>query len=652
MKIKLHSKNWMTLGLVLLVAAQLDSQVITKTYLPTSSLIANPERGWYDDYYSFGNHLTGNYRPVDSVTLRTKRENDKITLVLRLFYLHQFLDQDTVSNDYLDKMQADFDAMRTAGVKCIVRFAYSDSQSAAIWDATPDKVLSHIESLSGVLSANSDIIAVVQAGFIGAWGEWYYTTNFAGSGYVPDETDIANRRAVVEALLNSLPENIQVQVRTPAIKKYIVQNEESISDAEAYDGSVKSRVAHHNDCFLANSSDYGTYVHLDADLAYMAQDTKYAIAGGETCDASNVYSDCVNAIPRMQLLHWTYLNREYNQDVYKKWENQGCLHDVDLALGYRIYLTTAQLPDSVIPGNELNIVLNLKNVGFAAPTQYKPIQVVLTRTINSEQTILDYSGSNSDIRYWFPGDIALSGKIQIPNTLKPGHYTVSLLLHDQSLTLENNPAYSIQFANVGLWDAQTGVNNLNQILVVGDGGEDQGMLPGAPLNLVAATDSYSQINLSWSDNDDETGYEIYRSVNEEDDWFYLATLEMNTTLYSDEDVAQSTTYSYLIRAFNGFGNSDWSASAKATTLSNGVLDAKREPVIIYPNPWFTGELSINSEAGKPMSVEITDASGKQIFNGETSSGTLSVNGDKFLSGLYLVIVKTENSGYCKKLIVK
>ena len=74
---------------------------------------------------------------------------------------------------------------------------------------------------------------------------------------------------------------------------------------------------------MANSTDYNTYTNLAEDLAYLHETTKYTITGGETCDASNNYSDCISSVPRMAELHWTYLNRDYNKAVYSKWEDQG-----------------------------------------------------------------------------------------------------------------------------------------------------------------------------------------------------------------------------------------------------------------------------------------------------------------------------------------
>ena len=55
----------------------------------------------------------------------------------------------------------------------------------------------------------------MQAGFIGSWGEWYYTTN--------NLTTLENKKAVVTKLLEVLPESVKIQLRTPLYKQEVLQ---------------------------------------------------------------------------------------------------------------------------------------------------------------------------------------------------------------------------------------------------------------------------------------------------------------------------------------------------------------------------------------------------------------------------------------------
>lgn len=628
---------------------KLQAQVKTKEYLVSSSNIANPERGWYDDYYNFGSYLTGSYASLDSSVLKKNREEDKITLILRLFYLHQFLNENSVSSEYIAKMKADFNAIRNAGVKCIVRFAYSDSQNAEILDATPEKVLSHIESLRDVLHSNADVIAAVQAGFIGAWGEWYYTENFAGAGYIPDETDQENRRAVVEALLNTLPGNIQVQVRTPAIKHNVVESNLPISNDKAYNGTSLSRVAHHNDCFLANNSDYGTYTNLEEDIAYLEQDTKYAIAGGETCDASNSYSDCDAGIPRMELLHWTYLNREYNQDVYQKWEDQGCLDPVTNRLGYRIVLKTSKIDENADSGDSINVEFRFNNSGFAAPTQYKPILIMLQKH-NHMPVELNYLGEMNDIRYWFPGNIELNGKIIIPDTLSAGNYQVGICFPDQSTGLTANPAYRIQLANLGLWDDKYGINWLNQFISIGNA--DTLLFPETPTDLKINAATELQIELSWNDNaNNETAYEIYRSTNDSNSWALLQTLEANSNYYTDINISPGNTYYYLVRAITPEVKSEWS-NIVSKTLVTGFNSFNVNELTFFPNPLTSSTLHFTFTCESEVTVTIYNGMGISVLCREYNRMPEQINNISLQKGIYLVTVKTKSNFITEKLLIE
>ncbi len=483
--------------------------------------------------------------------------------------------------------------------------------------------------------ANGDVIAGVQAGFIGAWGEWYYTKNFAGNGYYPTATDQQNRRTLVEKLIAVLPEHVSVQGRTPAIMRNITGTSDPITEAEAFDGSLKSRTGHHNDCFLADASDYGTYGNLEKDLAYLHETTKYTITGGETCDASNTYSDCVNGVPRMTELHWTYLNRDYNKAVYDKWIEQDCYDEINIAMGYRIHLVSATLPLSADAGSELPLSLTFSNTGYAAPTQYKPIQVVLTHLDSGEKTILDYHGSSDDIRFWLPGEIMAGGSVTLPAGLADGNYSLALRFADKDPLLATHPAYSIRLANAGSWDEVQGINLLNHAVTVGAGGE--GTLPAAPIELEATTVSETEISLNWVDgSDDETGFEIMRSRGGSNLWEPLATPGPDVESYTDNQASRGTWYSYIIRAVNDHGTSPWSDSARAATLGVSVQTHLLPQPEFYPNPLDNGDLTIQFPDHSPKKVVITTVTGVRLFATSTRQKTLQVERKLFRPGLHLI----------------
>jgi subtilisin family serine protease len=87
-----------------------------------------------------------------------------------------------------------------------------------------------------------------------------------------------------------------------------------------------------------------------------------------------------------------------------------------------------------------------------------------------------------------------------------------------------------------------------------------------PSGLSAAAASSSGINLTWSDRSyGEDGFKIERKMDVGGMYAQVATTAANTTAYSDTGLAESTTYYYRIRSYNGTNNSDFSAEVSATT---------------------------------------------------------------------------------------
>ena len=91
--------------------------------------------------------------------------------------------------------------------------------------------------------------------------------------------------------------------------------------------------------------------------------------------------------------------------------------------------------------------------------------------------------------------------------------------------------------------------------------------PDAPTDLSAATASYNQINLSWTDNSaNENGFSIERSANQIDNWIKIGFTPADTTTYADTGLNLNTTYYYRVSAYNVVGDSGYSNTAGATTF--------------------------------------------------------------------------------------
>ncbi|NHM06871.1 DUF4832 domain-containing protein [Flavobacterium sp. CYK-4] len=436
-----------------------SAQTVNLTYTASSAVISNPERGFYK-HTSTGSTL-------NQTSLTNYRLNNNITLIYRNFELNDFK-TGPISAAYLTSMQSDFTKIRNAGIKCVIRFTYSSDTDDSPRDASKATILSHIAQLKPILLANADVIAVAQAGFIGTWGEWFYTdqAEFGGWGYNQTnltQTNLDNRKEVVNAFLGALPLDRMIQLRKPAFK-YDLYSTVPLTNSQAFNQSAIARLGHHNDCFLASSDDNGTYDNVTTEYPYLAQETKFLPMGGETCDLNAPRTDCTTALFEMNKFHWSYLNLDYYPDVIDGFQTQNCFVDVQKKLGYRFELKTATLPTSVALGSTLPIVLKIVNQGFASPFNERKAYIVLKNLTTNQVYPIQL---NTDPRLWLgPNEITIAQNLTLPTNLTTGNYKMYLHLPDKAPTLAARPEYAIRFANDNMWESITGYNSLNHTLSV------------------------------------------------------------------------------------------------------------------------------------------------------------------------------------------
>ncbi len=80
----------------------------------------------------------------------------------------------------------------------------------------------------------------------------------------------------------------------------------------------------------------------------------------------------------------------------------------------------------------------------------------------------------------------------------------------------------------------------------------------------------SQISLSWIDkSNNETGYTIFRSINNPDNFKQLALLPVNSNSYIDSSLFAHITYYYKV-VVNGVGGSSNSSSVVSCYYSNNL----------------------------------------------------------------------------------
>lgn len=415
----------------------------------------NPERGFLEAALGPSGFQTGSWP-------------NKVKEGIRLVHMRAYLDNYrnmALSDSELSAMSKGFTVLRNTGMKAILRFSYYDPDRGGS-EPSQATIKNHIAQLTPILRENADVIAVLEAGFLGPWGEWWERTDTNESN--------AKRIMVRDALLNALPSSRQIAIRYPYIIRnwYKDEGEIGVDDLLVADPRPTARIGFHNDCFLAASDDY-TYRDDNGGQAaqreFMRKRTAITVSGGETCvpKIPGARMTCADIEREGAEYHLTYLSQSYHQDFINKWIADGCFTDVSKKLGYRLQLQQAKFDTSVARGSAINWSVQLRNDGWARPIN--PRALVLRLSGAGGQ--YDIALPGSDLRRASPGEqTALEGSASLPKGIPAGRYTLLLGAPDASPSLADKPIFSIRFANDDSgdvsWDGTQGFMKLGIALDV------------------------------------------------------------------------------------------------------------------------------------------------------------------------------------------
>lgn len=429
---------------------------LTARFQPTAADFPNPERGFYR---------------AASTTLDALADSEVQAAYAdgyRLIYVRINLEPyraGPIPADVLARLEAALTRAHAGGVKLIVRATYNyprgETEYRDAQDAPLPVVLEHLEQLKPLFAANSDVIAFVQAGFIGAWGEWHTSSN--------DLTTPEAKARIRDALLDAVPATRFVQFRYPP-------------DLQAWAATgVTRRIGFHNDCFLASVADVGTY---DEDPGVREEQRAFtdrlgdtAPFGGETCNPADEAgptprTGCDDILSEGARFNLVYLNDGYYRRLFhQRWSAGGCMDQVRRSMGYRLEVVDAVWPDAATAGQRLEIDLTLRNTGWARLANPRAVQIVLRNPESGAVRRLNVEGV--DPRDWLPGQTAaVRLGVALPADLPSGRWQVSIALPDPHDRLKNDPRYAIRFANSDdrsngqAWDGALGAFSLGAVVQI------------------------------------------------------------------------------------------------------------------------------------------------------------------------------------------
>ncbi len=461
----------------------------TVSYTPDfATVFPNPERGFHDRYEILADPNVNPYvnvTPATQITgfppdvfdrtfARAKQRGD--TLVHGYIHMDYYQTSD-LPQALLDDLSAALAAARAAGVKWVIRGAY-------VWAGSPNvteaQMLRHMDQLNPILTANADVVNHIEMGYLGAWAEWH-SGPFTGPS---SREDADVRYRLIKHMLDTLPVTIPVAIRYPIFIKEFLELP-TPSGSSPLTQTDKDRIGFHNDCFLADSADQGTYDNPSW-MGYFDIPTKRQwmydmitsyggnkFMGGETCDSSGDDDAAgVNVQNYMTLLNTSELNQDYakvNTDLWKAANLAASGNDpaetafvrLQRKMGYRLRLVDATFPTSATAGNSFTFSANLNNDGYSSIIKPRPIYLVF----DNGTSRFNVQMSSVDVRKWISGANNLAQQtVTLPSNMPGGTYKLALWLPDYYASIQSRPEYSIRLANTGTWDSTNGYNVLSNAI--------------------------------------------------------------------------------------------------------------------------------------------------------------------------------------------
>ena len=164
-----------------------------------------------------------------------------------------------------------------------------------------------------------------------------------------------------------------------------------------------------------------------------------------------------------------------------------------------------------------------------------------------------------------------------------------------------------------------------------------------PTDLEATFDLDNNILLTWIDHaDNETGYQIERSLNYNNNFSVIANLPANEVAFVDDAFSSTTPYYYKVKATLGDSSSTYSNKVFIEPLTGISSLLNENTVEVFPNPTF-GKLQVVVKNGLFGKLEISalDVLGRAIqskstYDKNTNSITIDFDLSGFPSGVYFM----------------
>ncbi|WP_295154952.1 DUF4832 domain-containing protein [uncultured Ruminococcus sp.] len=484
------------------------------------------------------------------------------------------------ANDDVEKALGELLArLRKNNQSAVIRFAYDYNYTGCtadgvdkngkpyyrtVWEPTDDSVIAqHQEKVGAVISGYTDVIAAVECGIIGPWGEMHTSSR----------TDAASEKKIIGKWLEVLPEELTVNVRKPS--DFCAWSGVDISDIDQYtaeEGTDAYRIGLYNDGYLGSSSDLGTYKNRDKEIKWLTTRTAHTLFGGELVkwdsgDSSTPRNNIAYIEKEGFKTHTSYLNKDWNDVVMNGFRNttynggdslyKGKTTEFEYLtnrMGYRfvvrdVYMTTELSPDE-------NFVLQtfVENVGFGNLIKDEKTSVMIKGDDFEKEFKLwepdeVESASDFNARNWLSGTSLtdrktniMSAELDLPDDMPAGDYKVYIKIANRK---EGEGEYPIRFSNEGsnVYDTTLKANFVGSIKVNAPHNKPLTY----PTNIkVAYSEKNHQVRFTWDkvEGAEKYGIAVYMAGK-----WRLQTQNLTDTVYtSPKNLIPGKTYRVAIAA--------------------------------------------------------------------------------------------------------
>jgi hypothetical protein len=496
-----------------LVQQVYDSNMVVKQFygrVATADYLRNPSRGfrYQYSYHDYTTPLSINWNEPYSPEIELPLG---LPTALSAQYLDDFYNAD-LSSARLSRIEEMFDNLYNYSMDDLLIFSYRWYSAQPC--PTLNQILKHIDQLGPLLADNNDVLFALEAGFIGLWGEWYYTSGELNS-YSAKSQVVAAELDILEHLDRKLI------IRYPYAKIAVLEDSNvsgtfaEVNETTAHTAVPCAMIGYYDAGFLAAPTDGGTctdapyYCNPGSEkFDYMTRESFYVPVEAEMyCSQEGING--LSAAERLRLQHFTLLSLSHAYDYsIKDWQSQyisiedllksklpvsdSYFYDekgneyqrtifdyINDHLGYRIEIQQAVYLATFCTSDILTVEIDLINRGFAPCVNPRPVYVAL---VNANNTIYKFKDSNIDVRMWQPYRKEKVGVMvgndfhpqvhkvciseALPTEISPGIYKLGLYMpNESSVRVSADPNYAIRVANYNV-EWENGVNIIGQVRII------------------------------------------------------------------------------------------------------------------------------------------------------------------------------------------